>query len=36
MYTEWSEGRLQMRVLVVHGLKRGGTAGLAEMIGDVL
>ena len=25
-----------MRVLVVHGSKRGGTVGLAEMIGDAL
>lgn len=25
-----------MRVLIVHGSKRGGTAGLAEMIGDAL
>jgi menaquinone-dependent protoporphyrinogen oxidase len=27
---------IPMRVLVVHGSKRGGTAGLAEMIGDAL
>ena len=25
-----------MRVLIVYGSKRGGTAGLAEMIGDAL
>lgn len=25
-----------MRILVVHGSKRGGTAGLADMIGDAL
>ena len=36
MYVRRDEGGMKMHVLVVYGSKRGGTAGLAEMIGEAL